>query len=283
MAHRGFRHVPVVRRGEHAGAKELLGMVSAQDLIDLLSRISSGIEKGKEDESGLLSGLDNHVSSIMSSNPVTISSDESILDAIRVMSEKNVGALPVVKSEPRTSPLNPPKLLGIITLRDLVSLLAAYVPFGIRAEEIMSRQVVLTRSDATISSALALMASNRVRRLPVVDPKSKSVQGMVTNKMLVRYFESSVAYGSLRTGIEASHRQPVGMIMMSPMPLLDPKEDCGTAAYMMREVGTGGFAIADSRGLLGILTERDLIKRIHDRSGVSFFSSLFAKAQAIYC
>jgi len=70
---------------------------------------------------------------------------------------------------------------------------------------------------------------------------------------------------------------------MSPMPLIDPKEDCGTAAYLMRELGTGGFAVADSRGLLGIITERDLIKRVYDTEGISFFTNLFSRAQTIYC
>ena len=282
MAHRGFRHLPVVRRNKQAWEKELLGIVSAQDLIDLMHAISSRIE-ARQEVITLLSELDNYVSSIMSDNPVTISSDKTMLDAIRTMGEKNVGALPIIKSEAATTAPTNPKLLGIITLRDLVSLLASYAPFGIRAEDIMTRRVITIDSNDTVHSALALMSRNRVRRLPVIDTKSESVLGMVTNKMLVRYFESSIAYSSLRNGIEASYRQPVRMIMMSPMPVLDPKEDCGTAAYMMRELGTGGFAVTDSRGLLGILTERDLIRSIHAKYGISFFSNLFSKAQTIYC
>ena len=278
MAHRGFRHLPVVRRSKQAGEKELLGIVSAQDLINFMDAISGRIE-ARQEENALISKLDNYVSSIMSDHPVTITSDESMLDAIRIMSEKNVGALPIIKSEAATNP----KLLGIITLRDLISLLAAYAPFGIRSEDIMTRKVITIDSNDTIHSALALMSINRVRRLPVIDPKSKSVLGMVTNKMLVRYFESSIAYSTLRSGIDSSYRQPVRTIMMSPMPVFDPKEDCGTAAYMMRELGTGGFAVTDSQGLLGILTERDLIRRIYMKYGISFFSNLFSKAQTIYC
>ncbi|MDG6908399.1 MAG: CBS domain-containing protein, partial [Nitrososphaerota archaeon] len=131
MAHRGFRHLPVVRRSKQAGEKELLGIVSAQDLINFMDAVSGRIE-ARQEENALISKLDNYVSSIMSDHPVTITSDESMLDAIRIMSEKNVGALPIIKSEAATNP----KLLGIITLRDLISLLAAYAPFGIRSEDI---------------------------------------------------------------------------------------------------------------------------------------------------
>ncbi len=281
MAHRGFRHLPVVSRSKQAGEKELLGIVSAQDLIDLIYSISGTVE-ARQDGNALLSGLDNYVTSIMSANPVTISSEESVIDAIQIMSEKNVGALPIVKVKIEATTHELPVLLGIITLRDLVSLLAAYVPFGIRAEEIMTRRVITIGSDDTIQSALSLMSRYRVRRLPVIDPKSKKALGMVTNKMLVRYFESNLAYGTLSDGIGSAYKQPVRMIMMSPMPVFDPKEDCGTAAYMMREMGTGGFAITNSQGLLGILTERDLIRGIYGKYGISFFSNLFSKAQTIY-
>lgn len=96
---------------------------------------------------------------------------------------------------------------------------------------------------------------------------------MVTNIMILRYLESIIAYNM--RDLNAAMARPVKAIMISPMPLIDPKEDCGNALYLMRELGTGGFAVVDSRGLLGVITERDLVKRVHDRKGLSFFSELF--------
>jgi CBS domain-containing protein len=49
----------------------------------------------------------------------------------------------------------------------------------------------------------------------------------------------------------------------------------------MRELGTGGFAVVDNRGLLGVITERDLVKRMYDRKGLSFFSELFLKNRSL--
>jgi CBS domain-containing protein len=269
MVHRGFRHLPVVRRDTgREGPGEILGIISASDLIDFF-------EHGH-----LVSGLDDPVSKIMSDNPVAIRPSQTILDAIREISQKNIGAV-LIEEEEREKGFQlgnhsrltaqSPRLRGIVTLRDIVSVMAAYVPIGLRVEDFMTRDVVTIQEDDPISSAINLMSLRRIRRLPVV--LNDRVEGMVTNIMILRYLESIVAYNML--DVNAAVALPVKTIMTSPMPLIDPKEDCGNALYLMRELGAGGFAVVDSRGLLGVITERDLVKRIHDRKGLSFFSELF--------
>jgi len=287
MAHRGFRHLPVVNDGD------LGGVVSAGDLIDTFV---AGEERGNN----LMSLLNTRVSAIANDNPVTIKPSHTILDAIRIIGQKNIGSLLIVEGEDfhgtddeiaiKVSP-NPTiqekkldgKLVGIVTLRDIVSVLAAYSPFGVRIEDCMTDRVATADQRDSILSAMTLMSKEKVRRLPVVrSPKNGasgiSVQGMVTNKMILRYLESILSYEML----DVSHaiKQPVKTVMQSSMPLIDPKEDCGNAAYLMRELGTGGFAVVDSRGLVGVITERDLIRRIYEKEGFSFFSELFEKGNA---
>ena len=147
----------------------------------------------------------------------------------------------------------------------------------------MTDRVATADERDSILSAMTSMREEKVRRLPVVrSPKNGvggiSVQGMVTNKMILRYLESMISYDMLDA--RQAIKQPVKTIMQSPMPLIDPKEDCGNAAYLMRELGTGGFAVVDSRGLVGVITERDLIRRIYEKKGDSFFSELFEKGNA---
>ena len=285
MAHRGFRHLPVVSEGK------LVGIVSAGDLIDILASYG---ERGTI----LGSSLNVRVSTLTNDNPVTVSPDHTILDAIRVVAQKNIGSLLIVEGEDALDTrenLNLSansmmhekklygKLLGIVTLRDIVSVLAAYSPFGVRIEDCMTPSVSTINEKDSILSAIGLMSKERVRRLPVVTPRNNgegdiSVHGMITNKMILRYMESILSYGMLDIGNAIN--QPVKTVMQSPMPLIDPKEDCGNAAYLMRELGTGGFAVVDSRGLVGVITERDLIRRIYEREGASFFSELFEKGNA---
>jgi CBS domain-containing protein len=285
MAHRGFRHLPVVSEGK------LVGMVSAGDLIDTFASYG---ERGNI----LSSSLNAPVSTLASDQPVTVGPDHTILDAIRLIAQKNIGSLLIVEGEdvrvtPDASNVSHNsatkekelhgKLLGIVTLRDIVSVLAAYGPFGVRIEDCMTVSVSTINERDSILSAISLMSKEKVRRLPVVSPKKNgegdtAVHGMVTNKMILRYLESILSYEMLDIG--HGIKQPVKTVMQTPMPLIDPKEDCGNAAYLMRELGTGGFAVVDSRGLVGVITERDLIRRIYEREGPSFFSELFEKGNA---
>ncbi len=280
MAHRGFRHLPVVNDGI------VSGIVSAGDLIDTFAACE---ERGIN----LMSSLNTRMSAIANDNPVTIRPSHTILDAIRIIGQKNIGSLLIVEDDETSTKggSNPSiqekksngKLVGIVTLRDIVSILAAYSPFGVRIEDCMTDRVATADERDSILSAMTSMREEKVRRLPVVrSPKNGvggiSVRGMVTNKMILRYLESMISYDML--DVSLAIKQPVKTVMQSPMPLIDPKEDCGNAAYLMRELGTGGFAVVDSRGLVGVITERDLIRRIYEKKGYSFFSELFEKGNA---
>ncbi len=265
MVHRGFRHLPIVERGSSGTGKEILGIVSASDLIDFI-------------ESGAMpSWLEDSVTTIMRDNPVTVSSEDTILDAIRTISEKNIGALLIREADEERERMGPlsgiGKLQGIVTLRDIVSVMAAYVPMGLLVEDYMTRDVATVGALDPISSAVNIMTEWKVRRLPVVSGKNHRIEGMVTNKGILRYLESIVAYNV--RDISAALAMPVMSAMITRMPQIDPKEDCGNVLYFMRELGTGGFAVVDSQGLLGVITERDLVKRIYDKKGISFFSELF--------
>ena len=301
MAHRGFRHLPVVNKGN------LEGIVSAGDLIETL--VGRSTYSGTEDvpfpdlmldvttsANYLVSSLDDFVSSITNKNPITISPNHTILDAIRIISQKNIGSLLIVEGEHAKEARetlssvksiedkkSSGKLVGIVTLRDIVSILAAYSPFGVRVEECMTERVATIDERDTIFSAMVLMSREKVRRLPVVshlnrDETGSSLRGMVTNKMILRYLESIISYEML--DMAQAIKQPVRILMQFPMAMIDPKEDCGNAAYLMRDLGTGGFAVVDSRGLVGVITERDLVRRVYEKEGLSFFTELFEKGNA---
>jgi CBS domain-containing protein len=309
MAHRGFRHLPVVREGA------LVGIISAGDLIETFAGGSKhpGNEGDvpfpdltssdmKANANRLISSLNYSVAILANKDPEIINPNHTIVDAIRIISQKNIGSLLIVEEESANSSSNQEagefmmpsdhsnvkrhsgrKLVGIVTLRDIVSILAAYCPFGMKVEECMTDRVATTSDRDSIFSAMSLMSREKVRRLPVVMPLKMTgdgifVQGMVTNKMILRYLESIISYEML--DMSRAIAQPVKTVMQSPMATIDPKEDCGNAAYLMRELGTGGFAVVDSRGLVGIITERDLIRRIYAKEGLSFFTELFEKGNA---
>lgn len=98
----------------------------------------------------------------MTASPASIASDQTALEAARVMAIENVGSLPVVEEQ---------KLVGMITDRDLVigvlakDLDANKVPVG----EVATQDPVSVSPEESLTTALDRMADRQVRRLPVVE------------------------------------------------------------------------------------------------------------------
>lgn len=112
------------------------------------------------------------VSDLMNRNVVTVSPEESVALASRLLSRHNVGSLPVCGSDG--------KLRGIITDRDIVLRCVAgdADPKNTSVKSIMSRSVVTASPMDGVGRASELMSSAQVRRLPVVE--NGQLIGMLT-------------------------------------------------------------------------------------------------------
>ena len=107
----------------------------------------------------------------------SVSPDDTILDAIRMMAERQVGALLV---------LDQGKLTGIVTERDYARKVALEGRSSKDAlvKDIMSTRVLCARPDQTVQECMALMSDKRSRHLPVVD--HKKVIGIISIGDLVK-------------------------------------------------------------------------------------------------
>ena len=112
------------------------------------------------------------ISELMTDQVVTVSQDEAVTTAARLLKRHNVGALPVCDGNG--------KLRGIVTDRDIVlrCIAAGEDPRETRISEIMSRGVVTAEADEPIDKAARLMSEDQIRRLPIMD--NGNVVGMVT-------------------------------------------------------------------------------------------------------
>jgi CBS domain-containing protein len=92
----------------------------------------------------------------------TIAPTASVFDAVKLMAEKNIGALVVIEGE---------EIVGIITERDYARkiVLMARSSKDTRVREIMSASVMHVRPDQMSVECMTLMTDNRLRHLPVVD------------------------------------------------------------------------------------------------------------------
>ncbi|MBH3440430.1 CBS domain-containing protein [Pseudomonas luteola] len=92
----------------------------------------------------------------------TITPNVTVLDALKVMAEKNVGALPVTEDG---------KLVGIISERDYArkGVLQGRSSIGTAVREIMTRAVITVTPRESIRECMSLMTDRHLRHLPVID------------------------------------------------------------------------------------------------------------------
>lgn len=121
--------------------------------------------------------LDQKQSSLWSIHPKA-----SILDALRIMSRRDVGALPVVDEM---------GLVGIVSERDFVHVIAKLQSCEIdrTIDRYMNKKVVTVTSDTTLEECMSIMASNKVRHLPVMD--KKEIIGLISYGDVIRALVAS--------------------------------------------------------------------------------------------
>jgi CBS domain-containing protein len=100
--------------------------------------------------------LDNKSSQLLSISPTA-----SVLDALKLMAEKDVGALVVLEDQ---------KLVGIFSERDYARkiILFGKSSHDTPVSEIMTPRVVCVRPTQSADECMALMTGRRVRHLPVL-------------------------------------------------------------------------------------------------------------------
>ncbi|MDD2006177.1 CBS domain-containing protein [Pseudomonas putida] len=92
----------------------------------------------------------------------TIGPDDSVLDALKLLAEKNVGALPVVEGG---------QVVGIVSERDYARklVLKGRSSAATPVREIMSAPVVTVDPKQKLDFCMNLMTDRHLRHLPVVD------------------------------------------------------------------------------------------------------------------
>jgi CBS domain-containing protein len=140
---------------------------------------------------------------IMTPDPVTVTRDLPVTDAAHIMSEKRVGALPVLDGEG--------KLVGLVTEGDLIMqdakvhfptylhLLGGFIFYpgsterfesdlkkavGATVEDVMTTSPITVSPDATVEDVATLLVEQEVSRLPVMD--GDVLVGIISKSDIVR-------------------------------------------------------------------------------------------------
>ena len=92
----------------------------------------------------------------------SISPDATVFEAIQLMADKNVGALPVVDNS---------RLIGIISERDYTRkvILKGLSSKDTAVRDIMTREMLTASPSDSIQDCMRVMTEKRVRHLPVLE------------------------------------------------------------------------------------------------------------------
>lgn len=109
-------------------------------------------------------------------DPVTITKDQTVADALRLMKENRIGGIPVIDDEHH--------LIGIVTNRDLRFQRDLSLPVS----EVMTSENIITTTNADLAEASQILLENKIEKLPVVDEENHLV-GLITYRDITKISE----------------------------------------------------------------------------------------------
>jgi CBS domain-containing protein len=126
------------------------------------------------------------VSTIMTSNPITVNLTNDVKDVAKLFEEKNIRHIPVVSGS---------ELLGMISKNDIErisfvsgnqdSKVNTQIYDSLKIEQIMTKQLDTVKAEDEIRDAAQLLATGNYHALPVMG--SGSLEGIVTSTDVINY------------------------------------------------------------------------------------------------
>lgn len=128
----------------------------------------------------------------MITNPITLSRNHTLQDALTLMQEYKISGLPVIEEDYT--------LVGIITNRDI----KYQSNLSQKVEDIMTKEKIITSSrNTSLEQAKEILLDNRIEKLPIIDDHNKLI-GLITIKDIDNLLEYPRACkdgnGRLRVG-----------------------------------------------------------------------------------
>ncbi|MDO5826350.1 MAG: hypothetical protein BZ137_06890 [Methanosphaera sp. rholeuAM130] len=133
--------------------------------------------------------------------------------------------------------------------------------------EIAYKEVVTASQSASIIEIANLMSTKDFRRVPITDPGSGKLIGIVTTMDILDFFGGGKKYnlitqkhqGNFLSAINA----PIKEIMTTGVKTMTNKDTIVDAATLMLEEGIGGFPVVNSENkIVGMVTEGDIVDKL---------------------
>jgi acetoin utilization protein AcuB len=129
--------------------------------------------------------------------------------------------------------------------------------------EWMHRDPVVVRADAPIAVATDLLRTRKIRHLPVVDAADRLV-GIVTDRDLRQVVFDPAIQARLQRATEALRGLTVREVMTWGAITVTPTTPVADAARLMHERKVGSLPVVEQDRVVGILTERDVLRTLRE-------------------
>ena len=181
------------------------------------------------------------VKDVMSVDVAMVGPEQTIAFAANLMVDDGISSLVVVENG---------AVAGIITEKDFLEKVVAKGKSAVEVKirDVMSNPVISVTPDMSVLEAGRVAEERHIKRLPVV--KSGKLVGIVTQTDLIRVLTS---YGMWRD---------VAEVMTKDLATIQRYDTVAEAASIMSSKGVSGIVVMQADKAVGILTERDLLKRV---------------------
>ncbi len=234
-----------VRRLVVTNGREVVGIITAIDIAKVLARRGAPW-RWRNPENSL-------VDRFMTRNPITISPEESISTAAKIMSDKKIGGLPVVKDS---------TLIGILTETDISRYFSEELRGKFKIKDLMSRKFKVVSPNTNLKKVAKLITKGN--RTLIVGSNGNYL-GLITEgnialwepNLAKRYILIPSRTGRISRDVRAESAQH---IMEEIRVKLSPEEDAAKAAKFMIEWQASAIPVFDKGELVGIIDKKGIVR-----------------------
>jgi CBS domain-containing protein len=246
-----IRHLPVM------GGDGLLGVLSERDVLRRYAEL------------GPHAGAREKASAAMSSPPITVAPDEAITDAVKLVTDRHIGCLPIVERG---------QLIGIVTRLDLlVELESRQEPrveqhsrakgpasdwTQLLVDEVMSPSPLTATVDDSIPVIIDRMGRQGIRHLPVVDGEGRVI-GMLSDRDVRTAVGHPMRAISPREAVVRIESTRVAQVMSRAPLTLPAGTRLSRAASLFANHKVGAVPIVAERNrLVGLISYMDVLRAV---------------------
>lgn len=243
MLERRVRRLVVIEEGK------VVGVITATDIAKALAKRGAPW-RWRDPENAL-------VGRFMARNPVTVGPEESIPSAARVMAERGIGGLPVVRDS---------ELVGILSETDVTKFFEENMRGVYRARDLLSERYGVVRYDTNIKRVARIISSGQ--RIVLVSGPNGGYEGMISEGELALWIpELAKKYVLIpsragRRVILDSKVKTVSSIMKELRIKVSPEDDASKAARFILEWGLPAVPVFDGEKLLGVVDKKEVVRGV---------------------